>query len=124
MTEHVAVYEPSSVVTVIMAVPAATPVTTPAELTVATVVSLLVHAMSVSEASLGLIVAVRVEVLPTDKARVELLNVTPVTAVSPLLSLSLPQDVFNNKIMQTKIAELAVFVNKNKLFILSTIIDN
>ena len=79
VTAQVAVLPPSLVVTVIVAVPAFTPVTTPSEETVATPVLDEVQATVLSVAVDGLTVAVRVAVLPCDRVRVVGETVTPVT---------------------------------------------
>jgi len=80
-TEHSAVLPPSAVVTVIVAEPAATAVTTPFA-TVATAASLVDHVTALFVALAGATVAVRVSELPslpTFRVRVLLLSVTPVT---------------------------------------------
>ena len=79
VTEHVAVFDPSVVVTVIVAVPAAFAVTTPLEDTVATVVLLEVHVTDLSVAFEGSTVAVKVSVSPTVMDRELLFRLTPVT---------------------------------------------
>ncbi len=79
VTVQVAVKPPSAVFTVIVVVPAATPVTTPAELTVATEVLLLVHVTLLLVALAGDTVAVSVAVPPTDMLAVAGVTVTPVT---------------------------------------------
>ena len=85
VTSQVAVFSPSSVVTVIVAVPSATPVTKPFWSTVAFVSSLLLHATFLLDASEGAIVAVSLVVLPTLTVSVFLSSVTPVTGtVTPV----------------------------------------
>ena len=79
VTTQVAVYPPSAVFTVIVAVPAATPVTTPDELTVATEVLLLVHVTLLLVALAGDTVAVSVVVEPALTLTVVGDTVTPVT---------------------------------------------
>jgi hypothetical protein len=67
------------VVTVIVAVPAPSAVTTPL-LTVATLVSLLDQLTVFTVAFAGATVAVKVSVSPTERLAVDLFSVTPVTA--------------------------------------------
>jgi hypothetical protein len=70
------------VLTVIVAVPAATAVTTPLPLTVAIAVSLLVQITFLFVAFAGVIVAVRVSVPPGSRDSVVVSRLTPVTATS------------------------------------------
>jgi len=79
VTLHVAVLLPSAVLTVIVAVPAFSPVTSPPELTLATPSLFDVHVTVLLVAFEGLTVAVRVDVLPTFKVIELLLRLTPVT---------------------------------------------
>ena len=79
VTSHVSVNDPSVVVTVIVAVPSATAVTTPPT-TVATLVSLLDQDMLLSVAFAGDTVAVNVVVSSTSRLTVSLSRDTPVTA--------------------------------------------
>ena len=81
VTEHVAVLDPSVVVTVIVAVPAAFAVTTPLEDTVAIVVLLDVHVTDLSVALDGVTVAIKVSVSPTVMDRELLFKLTPVTEI-------------------------------------------
>jgi hypothetical protein len=81
----VAVYPPSAVVTVIVAVPAAIPDTTPAVLIDATAVLDEAHVTDVLVAPDGAIVAVSVCVLPIATEAVVGLTLTPVTGVGWLL---------------------------------------
>jgi hypothetical protein len=85
VTAHVAVLPPSAVVTVIVAKPTATGVTTPLAETVAIVVSLLVQATFVFVAFAGVIVGVNVPaVQPAVKLKVFGLRLTLVTATGAL----------------------------------------
>jgi hypothetical protein len=79
VTWHVAVFPPSAVFTVIVALPTAFPVTTPLELTVATAVLLLVHVTVLFVAFVGITVAVSVSVAPTLSDKPVLFRFTPVT---------------------------------------------
>ena len=79
VTTHVAVLFPSTVLTVIVEVPAATPVTTPALETVATEVALEVQVTFLFVALEGLTVATNVTVLPTLTDAQFVSNVTLVT---------------------------------------------
>jgi hypothetical protein len=78
----VAVNPPLTVVTVIVALPAATPDTTPAELTVATAVLLELHVTLLLVALVGTTVAVNVVVEPTFTLTDVGATVTPVTGTS------------------------------------------
>ena len=80
LTLHLAVWEPSLVVTVITALPAETAVTLPSEETVATSVLSDDHVTFLLLASLGDTVATRVAVDPTSSERDVLLRLTEVTA--------------------------------------------
>ena len=80
VTSQSAVFEPSAVVTVILAVPAPTAVTTPFA-TVATAAALVDHVTFLLEAFVGATVAVRVSVSLTIKGRVVLFKLTPVTSI-------------------------------------------
>ena len=82
---------PLVAVTVMVAVPAATAVTRPALLTVATEVLLLVHVTVLSVALSGATVAVSVSVPPTVRVVDSLLRLTPVTATSD----SIVKTIFN-----------------------------
>ena len=73
--------EPSVVITVIVAVPAAFAVTTPLEDTVATVVLLEDHVTDLSVAFVGNTVAVKVSVSPTVIDIDVLFRLTPVTEI-------------------------------------------
>jgi hypothetical protein len=88
VTTLVAVWLPSTVVTVIVAVPFAMAVTTPEDETVATPVLLLVYVTFWFEAVEGDIVGVTVPVAPpTFNASVDGANVTPVTGVVTVIVL-------------------------------------
>jgi hypothetical protein len=78
VTTHVAVLLPSAVATVIVAVPAATPVTSPVLLTVATLVLVLDHARFWFVALLGRTVATSISLPPTDSVVDVLLSDTEV----------------------------------------------
>jgi hypothetical protein len=78
VTEQVAVWPPSFVVTVIVALPALTAVTVPFE-TLATEVLLLFHVIFLFVALVGATVAVSVSVPPTIRLEDDLFKVTPVT---------------------------------------------
>ena len=71
---------PSEVLTVITALPLATPVTTPSLETVATPVALEDHETALFEALVGKTVAFNVVVFPTPTLTVSCASVTPVTA--------------------------------------------
>ena len=79
VTLQLAVLPPSSVVAVMVAVPAATAVTLPFSSTVAIFWSLVVHFTALLVAFSGATVAVRVSVLPTVRDNSVLFRVTPVT---------------------------------------------
>jgi hypothetical protein len=79
---EVAVLLPSAVVTVIVADPVATPVTTPAELTVATELLDVVQLTVLTVALEGATVAVKLVVAPTFTVAEVGLTVTPVTAIA------------------------------------------
>ena len=81
VTVHVAVFPPSLVFTVIVAVPAAFAVTTPEEDTVATEVLLEVQVTDLSVAFEGVIVAVNVWVSPSVIVRDVLSRLTPKTEI-------------------------------------------
>ena len=80
VTVHVAVLLPSSVVTVIVAVPAAIAVTIPLSLTVATLGSLLLHVTALFVASEGVTVAVSCTVSPISSVFSVGSTLTPVTS--------------------------------------------
>jgi hypothetical protein len=84
VTEHVAVLLPSAVLTVIVALPADTPLTSPLVDTVATAVLLLLHVTALLVALDGAIVAVKVSLFPTRRLVDALFKVTPVTDTVPL----------------------------------------
>ncbi len=79
---QVAVNPPSSVVAVTTAVPAATAVTTPVWLTVATASLLLLHAIFLFVALAGATIAVSCAVFPSTIPSVVLLRETPVTGTT------------------------------------------
>ena len=81
VTAHVAVLFPSAVFTVIVALPALTPVITPLALTFATLALLLDQVTFLFDASLGLTVAVSVLVDPTFSVAEVGLTDTPVTEI-------------------------------------------
>ena len=83
VAKHVAVFEPSCVVPVIVAEPAATPVTTPVEITVATDVLLELQLTVAFVALDGSTVAVNWVVAPTYTETESGDTLTPVTAISP-----------------------------------------
>ena len=86
VTAQVAVLPPSLVVTVILAVPAATAVTLPSS-TVATLELSDIHLTLLSAASVGITVAVRVNSSPILIALVVSLSVTPVTFFTAFVGL-------------------------------------
>ena len=86
VTAQVAVLPPSLVVTVILAVPAATAVTLPSS-TVATLESSDVHITALSAASAGATIAVRVNSSPILIVLVVSLSVTPVTFFTAFVGL-------------------------------------
>lgn len=79
VTVHVAIIEPSSVVNVILAVPATTAVTFPFLSTVAIEVLSLAHLPALLSASAGVTDAINVSLAPIFKLKVFLLSLTPVT---------------------------------------------
>jgi hypothetical protein len=94
VTEHVAVLEPSEVVTVIVAEPALTAVTLPLASTVATPASEDFQLTDLLVALLGDTVAVRDSEPPSLRLTLDLLSETPATeTVSGSLGSSLPQPV-------------------------------
>ena len=97
VTEQVAVNPPSSVLTVIVAAPSATAVTTPLS-TVATFSSEVLHVTDVTAALEGATVAVKEPVVPTFSSKEVGLTVTPVT-VSSSTSSSSEQAVNENAII-------------------------
>ena len=94
VTAQEALFPPAEAV--IVALPAAAPVTFPPE-TVATDELLVAHVTALSKASLGETVAVRVEEDPLSNDRLVALNVTPVTAllvtVTVQVAVLLPSEV-------------------------------
>ena len=82
VTEHVAVFDPSSDFTVIVAVPAAFAVMTPEEDTVATDVLLEDQVTDLFVAFEGVIVAVKVWVSPIVIDKLVLFKLTPVTEIT------------------------------------------
>ena len=82
VTSHLAVFSPSVVVTVIVAVPGATAVTLPSASTVATASSEVLHATDLSVASSGATVAASVASSPSTISRVSLSTVTPSTGMT------------------------------------------
>lgn len=79
---------PSDVATVIVDVPAATPVTSPLELTVALLASLVDQVTLRLVALVGAIVAVSCSVAPTRILVVDLFRVTPLTETVTVVSLA------------------------------------
>ena len=106
VTALVAVFDPSTVVTVMVAVPAATPVTTPAELTVAIDDALDVQVTFLFVALLGVTVAVKVVVPPTAIDAVVGLTDTPVTATILLVTVIALVAVFDPSAVVTVIVEV------------------
>ena len=97
VTLHVATLDPSFVFTVIVALPADTPVTFPVVSTVATFVLLLVHSTSLFVALLGLIVATKLSLAPIVKFRAVLFKVIPETpTICPVFNFSNCLDLINN----------------------------
>ena len=94
VTWHVAVYPPSEVVTVMVAVPALTPVTLPEESTVATDVFEDDHVTALLVAFEGFTVAVSVVEPPTPTLAADLLSVTPVTATEPAVTVTVQDPYF------------------------------
>ena len=96
VTLQVAVFPPSAVVTVIVAVPAFTPVRTPLllSLNLAIEVSLLVHVTFLSVASEGVIFAVSVTVLPIATVGTDGEIATPVTGLAPPSTLNVQEAVY------------------------------
>jgi hypothetical protein len=88
VTAQVAVLLPSLVLTVIVALPAAWAVTTPYVETVATEVLLDDQVTDLFVALVGLTVAVKVSLPPTDSERDDLLSVTPVTLTVEALTVT------------------------------------
>jgi hypothetical protein len=88
VTAQVAVLFPSSVVTVIVALPADTPETMPLNDTEATVLLLLLHITFLLVALEGSIVATKVSDPPTVRLVMVLLSVTPVTATGAALTVT------------------------------------
>jgi hypothetical protein len=88
VTAQVAVLLPSSVVTVMAALPAAMPVTNPLDDTVATELALLLHVTFWLVALAGAILAIKVSVLPTLRLRDVLFKVTPVTVTADALTVT------------------------------------
>ena len=88
VTLQVAVFFPSTVVTVISAVPALTAVTFPVESTEATEALLLDHVTCLLQASDGFIVAINVSASPTVKASSVLFKLTDVTLLCALLRMA------------------------------------
>jgi hypothetical protein len=89
VTAQVAVLLPSCVVTVIVALPADTAVTTPF-VTVATEEALLLHVTLLFVAFAGKTVTVNVSEAPTVRLSVVLFKVTPVTGTEVVLIISVP----------------------------------
>jgi hypothetical protein len=87
VTLAVAVFPPSSVFTVIVAVPAELPVTTPTELTIATTVLLLDHLTALLVAFDGATIAVSVSEEPASIVNAVLPRLTPVTAMGVTVTL-------------------------------------
>ena len=114
VTEHVAVLEPSVVVTVIVADPAFTAVTLPELSTVAVAASEDFQLTDLLVALSGATVAVSVSDPPSVRLRVVLLIETPETPTVAGTGSSCPQE--NNE-RETKTATKAAEKNPNSLFI-------
>jgi hypothetical protein len=82
VTAQAAVLLPSVVVTVIVALPAAIPITVPVDDTEAAAALLLVHNTTLLAASAGVTVAVKVSEAPTARESVDLFKLTSVTAIA------------------------------------------
>ena len=108
VTAQVAVLPPSLVVTVILAVPAATAVTLPSS-TVATLELSDVHIMVLSAASSGETVAVRVNSSPILIVLVVSLSVTPVTFFFASGVFSLQDEKATNIVAATSNPKLKTF---------------
>lgn len=80
VTLHTAIFKPSAVVAVILAIPLPTAFTVPFLVTVATVVLLLFHIIVLFDASAGVIYAFNVTFLPLFNVTEDLLSVTPFTS--------------------------------------------
>jgi len=109
VTAQVAVLLPSVVVTVIVAVPAFTPVTFPAELTVATAVSPDVHVTVWSDAVVGLTVAVSVSLDPAVRDSVDLFKETPVTETVAAVTVTAQVAVLLPSVVVTVIVAVPAF---------------
>jgi cytochrome b561 len=93
VTVQESVYPPSTVVTVIAANPALTPVTKPLFDTVATAVLLLLHVTFLFVALVGIIVGKRVSVPLTSMTVLALFNDTPVTLILLVLTVTVQEAV-------------------------------
>ena len=107
-TLQVAVLDPSAVLTVIVAVPAAFAVTRPDEETVATDVLLEDHVTFLFVAFDGDIVAAKVSVLPTVMDKELLFRVTPVTATVAAVTVTLQVAVLDPSTVFTVIVAVPV----------------
>jgi hypothetical protein len=94
VTVQFAVFPPSAVVTVIVAVPVETAVTSPLEETVATLVLLLDQVTAWFVAPLGAIVAESCLVFPTATVAAKVSRLTPVTATAWLTTVTVQLAVF------------------------------
>jgi hypothetical protein len=88
VTSQVVFFLPSAVVTVMVVVPFAMPVTNPVDETVATGGALLSQVTSLFVALAGNIVAVNCSVAPVSRARLVLFNDTPVTAIDKVVTVT------------------------------------
>jgi hypothetical protein len=88
VTSQLALWPPSTVAAVMVAVPSATALTTPVSLTVAVAGSLLVQAIAEFAALAGAAVAIRVAVLPTERDSAAVFRLTPVTAAAPAVTVT------------------------------------
>ena len=110
VTLQVAVFPPSSVVTVMVASPAFTPVTLPLASTVAMAASLDFQATFLFAASLGATVAVSVSLSPTRSVIVALFNVTPVTDTTGGVGSGISSLLHDQKLVDNKTAATSSIV--------------
>lgn len=127
-TEQVAFFEPSCVVQVMVAEPAAFAVTTPEDETVATDVLLDDHVTALLEALEGETVAVSVPVVPAVKDILVLFRETPVTETVPALTVTEhvavlpPSDVVH--VIVADPADLAVTVPSEETVATEVLLDD
>jgi hypothetical protein len=116
VTAQVAVLPPSCVVTVIVAVPAATPVTRPLFDTVAMLLLPLVHVTLLFVALSGFTVAVSPSVPPTVISDVVMFNDTPVTGTLPSPLLPPLQEINErDRATATEIIKISLFIISQRL---------